>query len=87
MPTISVSQLKHDLSEYLNRVAYGGERLVVTSRDRPKAAVISMTDLQRLENLEDALVAREALAAYQAGETVPWEQVKAEMAASGHVPD
>ena len=80
MNTVSISRLKNELSEYLNRAAYGGERIVVTSRDRPKAAVISVADLERLEDLEDAQAAREALAAYRAGETVPWEQVKEEMA-------
>lgn len=83
---VSVSQLKNKLSEYLNRAAYGGERIVVTSRDRPKAAVISINDLERLEDLEDAQAARDALAAYRAGETTPWEQVKAEMAGTEHVP-
>ncbi len=81
MDTVSVSQLKNELSEFLNRAAYGGERIVVTSHDRPKAAVISMTDLELFEELEDAQAARDGLAAYRAGETVPWEQVKAEMAA------
>jgi hypothetical protein len=36
--------------------------------------------LRRLEELEDALAAHEALEAYEAGETTPWEQVKAELA-------
>jgi prevent-host-death family protein len=81
MNTVSVSRLKNELSEYLNRVAYGGERIIVTSRDRPKAVVISVADLERLEDLEDAQAAREALAAHRAGETVPWEQVEEEMCA------
>jgi prevent-host-death family protein len=72
--TVSVSELKNALSEILNRAAFGRERIVVASRGRPKAAVIS------IEDLEDALAAHEALEAYQAGETGPWEQVKAELA-------
>lgn len=38
-----------------------------------------MEDLRRLEELEDALAAVEALEAYRAGETIPWEKVKAEL--------
>lgn len=87
MNTVSVSQLKNELSEHLNRVAYGGERIVVTSRDKPKAVVISYSDLELLEELEDARAARVALAAYHAGDTVEWDQAKAEMAAAEHVPD
>ncbi|MBC7251008.1 MAG: type II toxin-antitoxin system Phd/YefM family antitoxin [Anaerolineae bacterium] len=79
--SVSVSELKNALSEILNRVAFGRERIVVTSRGRPKAAVISIEDLELLEDLEDALAAHEALEAYRAGETVPWDQVKAELAA------
>jgi prevent-host-death family protein len=80
---VSVSQLKNELSEYLNRAAFGGERIVVTSRDRPKAAVISMADLERFEDLEDAQAAREALAAYRSGETVPYEEFRADLVTEG----
>jgi mRNA-degrading endonuclease RelE of RelBE toxin-antitoxin system len=43
-------------------VAYGKERVIVASRGMPKAAVISVEDLELLEELEDAMRAREALA-------------------------
>ncbi len=81
MGVVSVSKLKNALSEYLNRAAYGGERVIVASRGKPKAAVISVADLERLEELEDAQAAREAVAAYQAGETVPYEKFRAELVA------
>ena len=80
MSTTSISELKSALSEFLNRAAYGQERIIVASRGKPKAAVISKEDLRRLEELEDALAAHEALEAYEAGETVPWHEVKAELA-------
>ncbi len=88
MSTTSISELKSGLSEYLNRAAYGQERIIVASRGKPKAAVISIEDLRRFEELEDALAAHEALEAYEAGETTPWEEVKAELAeGAGDVPD
>ena len=80
MGTTSISELKSALSEFLNRAAYGRERIIVASRGKPKAAVISIEDLHRLEDLEDALAAHEALEAYEAGETTPWDEVKAELA-------
>ena len=49
--SVSVSALKDALSEFLNRAAYGQERIVVSSRGKPKAAVIGMDDLQRLEQV------------------------------------
>lgn len=79
MGLISVSDAKVSFSKFVNRVAYGKERLVITSRGQPKAALVSMEDLERLEGLEDAQAAREGLTAYRAGETVPWGEVKAEL--------
>jgi len=76
MSTVSISELKDRLSEYLNRVAFGRERIIVASRGKPKAAVISLADLERLEELEDAQAAREALAEYERGETLPHSPLK-----------
>jgi prevent-host-death family protein len=49
---VSIGRVKRDLSELLNRVAYGGERIVLTSRGRPKAAIVSLDDYDRLEQDE-----------------------------------
>jgi prevent-host-death family protein len=46
---VSIGQVKRDVSDLVNRVAYGGERIVLTSRGKPKAAIVSMEDYQRLE--------------------------------------
>jgi prevent-host-death family protein len=83
MSEVSVAQLKNELSEYLNRAAYGGERITVTSRGKPKAAVVSVADLERLQELEDAQAAREALAAHRAGETRLYEPFRAELVDEG----
>ncbi len=75
----NVAEAKAKFSELVNRAAYRGERIVVGSRDKPKVAIISIEDLERLEDLEDAQAADEAVAEYERGETIPWEQVKAEL--------
>lgn len=46
---ISTSRAKRDISELVNRVAYGGERILLTSRGRPKAAIVSLEDYELLE--------------------------------------
>jgi prevent-host-death family protein len=79
MTVISISEMKDSLSEVLNRVAYGQERIVVASRGKPKAAVISVDDLELLEQLEDALAAREALEEHERGETISLEELVAEL--------
>jgi prevent-host-death family protein len=83
MITVSVSKVKSAFSEYLNRAAYGQEPVIILSRGKPKAAMISVDALRRFEELEDAQAAREALAEYKAGETVAYEDFRAELVADG----
>lgn len=45
---VSIGQVKRDISELVNRVAYGGEQIILTSRGKPKAALISIEDYERL---------------------------------------
>ncbi len=79
MTMISISQMKNTLSEVLNRVAYGQERIIIASRGKPKAVIISVADLERLEDLEDAQAAREGLAEYRRGETISLDELTAEL--------
>ena len=46
---MGIRELKSDLSGVINQVAYGGKRIIVTSRGKPKAALIGIEDLRRLE--------------------------------------
>jgi len=76
MPIASVSEAKKSFSELLNRAAYGNERIVVTSHGKPKAAVIGLDDLERLERLELVEAALEADAEFEAGEALEFEKIK-----------
>lgn len=58
---VSIGQVKRDISELANRVAFGGERIVLTSRGKPKAALVSIEDYERLE----AEKAKERVAAFE----------------------
>nr|WSW70571.1 type II toxin-antitoxin system Phd/YefM family antitoxin [Streptomyces sp. NBC_00995] len=49
---IPVTQARADLAELINRVVYGGERVVVTRHGKPLVALVSAADLERLENQE-----------------------------------
>ncbi len=81
MGRVSVTEAKKSFSEFLNRAAYGNERIVVTSHNKPKAAVISIEDLRRLEWLEDIAAATEAVEAFEAGETLDWKEVREDLQA------
>jgi len=50
---VSIGQVKRDLSDLINRVSYAGERIIITSRGKPKAALVNMEDYQHLINSEN----------------------------------
>jgi prevent-host-death family protein len=49
---VGIGEARRDLSAIINRVVYGGERIILASRGKPKAAIISIEDLIRLEEME-----------------------------------
>ncbi|MFI9345668.1 type II toxin-antitoxin system Phd/YefM family antitoxin [Streptomyces sp. NPDC052773] len=51
---IPVTQARAELADLINRVVYGGERVVVTRHGKPLVALVSAADLQRLEELGEA---------------------------------
>ena len=50
---VSIGQVKRGISALVNRVAYGGERIILTSRGKPKAALVSLEDYERLKQETD----------------------------------
>ena len=56
MNTIGIAEVKRSISRIVNRVAFGRERIILTSRGKPKAALVSIQDLQKLEEMEGATV-------------------------------
>ncbi|MEU2669253.1 type II toxin-antitoxin system Phd/YefM family antitoxin [Streptomyces sp. NPDC007164] len=52
---IPVTQARAELAELINRVVYGGERVVVTRHGKPLVALVSAADLERLEKEEAAV--------------------------------
>ena len=51
---IGARELRHDLADVVARVSYGGERIGVTRNGRLAAVMISVDDLELLEQLENA---------------------------------
>ncbi|WP_405641608.1 type II toxin-antitoxin system Phd/YefM family antitoxin [Streptomyces sp. NBC_00019] len=50
---IPVTQARAELADLINRVVYGGERVVVTRHGKPLVALVSAADLERLELLAE----------------------------------
>lgn len=84
MPELSIGETRAQLAELLNHAFYHGARTTITKRGRPIAALISIHDLKRFEELEARDDLEDALAA--TGDTlptdgIPLEQVIAEVQA------
>ncbi len=52
MPVFSASKIREKFAESLNRVIFGGERVILERHGKAVAALISIQDLRRLESLE-----------------------------------
>lgn len=50
---VSIGQVKRDISELVNRVSYAGERIILTSRGKPKAVLINIEDYEKLLRSEN----------------------------------
>ena len=76
---MSAAVAREHFAEVVNRVAYGKERIVLSRRGKPVAAMVSMDDLLLLEAWEeraDMAAAREAEDEAARLGTIPWETVK-----------
>lgn len=58
-PPISTADARDRLAEIVNRAAYGKERVVLSRRGKPLAALVPIEDIQALEALEDQRDAQE----------------------------
>lgn len=53
MPTVSVAEAKSHLSELLAKSAYNNEKFIITRRNKPIAALVSLDDLRKIEQHEE----------------------------------
>ncbi len=81
MHRIAAKKLRQEMSDTLNRVAYGGERFLVERRGKSVVAVVSVEDLQLLETIEDRIDLDEArrILADTRHKPVPWTKVKKQL--------
>jgi PHD/YefM family antitoxin component YafN of YafNO toxin-antitoxin module len=80
MTRLTASQLREGLADAINKVAFGGERIVLQRNDKDVAAIVSMDDFNLLRALEDKLdleAMQEAIA--EPGANIPWARIKKEL--------
>ncbi|NUR73312.1 MAG: type II toxin-antitoxin system Phd/YefM family antitoxin [Hamadaea sp.] len=53
---VPVTQARAEFADLVNRVVYGGERVVVTRHGKPLVALVSAADLARLEAADQPVI-------------------------------
>ena len=84
---VTSEEVRDQLGELINRVAYRSERMIVTRRGKDVMALVPMEDFEFMERVFDLLedrrelpIIRERLAAYEkSGESISLEQFEAEL--------
>lgn len=76
---MAVREARDNLAEVINRVVYGGERVIIERRGKDAVAVVSLEDMELLQAIENRLDRDEILKAREEPGAVPWEQVKEEL--------
>ena len=79
MITVTARELTDDPAQVLRRVQYGNERVAITRRGKPVAALVPMEDARLLERLEDLTDAKHVLVAIEEAEeegTIGWEALR-----------
>jgi len=79
MTTLTVTDFRKEMGRNIGMVAFGKQRLRVSSRGKDTVAIVPIEDLEFLEAIEqqaDIALAREAL---KENREVSWEDLKAEI--------
>ena len=80
MVSLRASELRDDLATAVNRVAFGGERIVIRRNNKDVAALVSMEDYELLRELEDRIdldAIRKATGGK--GSNVSWDKLKKDL--------
>lgn len=82
MTSFMMKDARKNLTDLVNRVGYGGERIAISRRGKDLAVLVSVEDAAILEEMEDRLDVEAALKVLrEEKESIPWEQAKKELAA------
>jgi len=82
MSVVAFSEVRSHLTDIVNEVAYGGDRVVITRKGKEMVAIVSLEDLELLEELEERVdldLARKALKDAEKNGTISWKKAKKEL--------
>lgn len=77
---ITTADARKKFANIINQVAFGNDSFVLTRRGEPIAAIVSVKELKLLQDLEDQIDIEDTWEAKkEAGESIPWEELKKEL--------
>jgi prevent-host-death family protein len=76
MKTLEASQLRQEISDALNTVAYSGQRIAISRHGKRVAVLVSIDDLALLEAVEERVDLALAKKALKEKGTIPWSRIK-----------
>jgi prevent-host-death family protein len=79
MTEVSTVEIREQLSELVNRVHYGRERVVVTRRGKRLIALVPVDDLEFIEAIEDRIDMQAAKKGLKEKGSIPWTKVKKQL--------
>ena len=72
---MKMADIRNNLADAINRVAYAGERIILERRGKGVAALVSVEDLALLEELENQADLRAAKKALKEKGRIPLEKI------------
>lgn len=79
MKSLDASDLRQQIADALNTVAYGGERIAIKRHGKRIAVLVPVDDLELLEAMEDRVDLALAKKALKEKGRIPWERAKREL--------
>ena len=77
---VPFTEARSRLSDLFTRVVTRRERVVIERHGHERVAIVPIEDLETLERLEDeADIAAAEAALDEPGESIPWDEVKADL--------
>ena len=80
--SLSTAEVRERLAEVINQVAYAKDRVILTRRKKPLAAVVPLEDvalLEAIEEKEDLKALRAAQREVKRKGTISWERIKKDL--------
>ncbi|MFH1023152.1 MAG: type II toxin-antitoxin system prevent-host-death family antitoxin [Planctomycetota bacterium] len=79
MLKLSTREFRENISDSVNRAAYGKERVCLQRRGKAIAVIVPVEDAELLEELEDRMDLAAARKALKESGAKPWAKLKAEL--------